>query len=204
MFPKDKIILTDVDGVLLNWVDGFERYMSDTHGLTTIDTSDYDLAIRYGIPSNQVFAHIEAFNHSDAIGSLTPDWEADLYIRQFIDLGYRFHAITSLSKLDSACQLRIQNLQNVFGDVFDDFVFLDIGEKKTDVLERYRDHGYRCWVEDLPANAVDGHNVGLETFLMHQSYNSDFDHPGIKRVNGWKDIYEHIEATHNANLQFSE
>jgi hypothetical protein len=195
--------LTDVDGVLLNWVDGFERYMSDTHGLITIDTSDYDLAVRYGIPSNQVFSYIEAFNHSTAIGDLVPDWDATTYIYKLTKLGYRFVVVTSLSKLDSACKLRIANLQRVYGDIFDDFVFLDIGEKKTDALKKFEGQGYAGWVEDLPANAVDGHDIGLKTFLIDQSYNSDFQHEAIQRVGGWKEIYEHFESA-NANLFIQE
>lgn len=193
------MILTDVDGVLLNWVDGFEQYMFDTHGLETLVDSDYDLAVRYGIPSDQVFSYIEAFNHSDAIGELLPDWDATTYVRKLVYAGYRFVVVTSLSKLDSACQHRIANLKYVYGDIFDDFVFLDIGEKKTDALKKFEGQGYAGWVEDLPANAVDGHNIGLKTFLIDQPYNADFQHDHIQRVSGWKEIYEHFETV-NANV----
>jgi hypothetical protein len=47
---KDKVILVDADGVLLNWEYAFNVWM-DTHGFNKIPGSEfnYDIGERYGI-----------------------------------------------------------------------------------------------------------------------------------------------------------
>ncbi len=51
---------------------------------------------------------ISDFNHSEKIGQLQPFRDSVEYIQKFKDDGYRFIAITSLSKNDSSCSMRIE------------------------------------------------------------------------------------------------
>lgn len=192
-FEVENLILTDVDGVLLDWIGGFEKYMKATYNLETIDASSYDIDHRFGIMTTDGgFSYIEEFNHSPLIGQLDAQRDAHFFVRQLVNVGYKFVVITSLSKNDDSCDARIKNLETIFGeDAFHDFVFLDIGERKNDALKRFEGTGLP-WIEDLPKNAMDGLNVGLETYLVDQSYNTDFAHPDIKRVDNWSQLFSHI------------
>ena len=106
--------------------------------------------------------------------------------------GYRFHAITSLSRDRNAQELRKMNLRKLFGETtFEKFVFLDTGAAKDQVLEKYRDTGL-WWVEDKITNAVAGTEVGLKSILVEHGHNMDFDHPEIPRVKNWQEIYQLI------------
>ncbi len=79
-------------------------------------------------------------------------------------------------------------MKGFFGpDVFEDYVFLNIGEHKNDALAKFEGTGYP-WFEDLPKNALDGHLVGLETYIFDATYNVDFEHPEIKRISFWKEV----------------
>lgn len=192
-FEVDNLILTDVDGVLLDWIGGFEKYMKSNYGLETVDASSYDIDKRFGITtSDGGFSYIQDFNHSPLIGQLDPQRDAQFFVRKMVQLGYQFIVITSLSKRDTSCNDRIENLNRVFGDgAFEDFVFLDIGEHKVDALKRFEGTGLP-WIEDLPKNALDGLSAGLDTYLVNQTYNTTFEHSDIKRVENWSQLFTHI------------
>lgn len=191
---NEKLILTDVDGVLLDWIGGFEYYMNSTYGLRTIDDTSYALDRRFGVPKENELALIQDFNHSPAIGQLNPFRDAVEYVGKLKADGYKFIVITSLSKHDESCAWRIENLRRVYGDdTFADYVFLDIGEHKNDALAKFEGTGLP-WIEDLPKNAMDGHRIGLDTYLVNHSYNADFDADThrLRRVNNWSEIYSDL------------
>ena len=109
------------------------------------------------------------------------------YVKLLGNLGYKFHVITSLSKNPNAQRLRTKNLTKLFGDVFEKYIYLDTGEDKDVVLEQYRDTGL-LWVEDKPANAEVGVNMGLESVIMEHAFNLHYE--GVAPfVKNWADIY---------------
>lgn len=189
----DKVIVTDVDGVLLNWefafhtwmqAKGFERKVSKTN-------YEYDISYQYNIGSKWAYDLVLEFNASASMGFLPPLRDAIHYVRKLHEeKGYVFDVVTSMSSDPCAQRLRIQNLEKLFGDtVFRDIVILGCGANKYNTLkERYEDSGY-LWVEDKEDNAIDGQNVGMQAVLMEHGHNM-YSESGIQLVKGWKDIYE--------------
>ena len=188
---NENVILTDCDGVLLNWEYAFNIWMQ-RHGYKPLpDNMNYDMSHRYGIEKAEGKKLVKHFNESAAIGFLPPLRDAMYYI----DLlhrkhGYVFHMITSLSLDPAAQELRIQNTRKLFGDTaFEKFVFADCGADKDEVLEPYRDTG--CyWIEDKPENYILGESLGLDCILMEHGHN--MDRVGYNTVKNWKEIYEKI------------
>ena len=106
--------------------------------------------------------------------------------------GYRFVVCTSLSNDKAAQELRTRNLQKIFGDVFDEFVYLDTGADKDEALYKLAKKYRGCmWVEDKLENAVVGANVDFESILMEHGYNMNLDHDFFV-ARSWEDIYLHI------------
>jgi uncharacterized HAD superfamily protein len=196
---KNKIILTDADGVLLDWEYAFDVYLQ-THGFNKVEGGElkYDIGKRYWIDKEQGKKLIKIFNESAAIGFLPPLRDAMYYIKRLHEEhGYIFHCITSLSKDKNAQELRKMNLKKLFGkNAFDKFIFLDTGADKDSVLEKYRDTGY-FWIEDKIDNAEVGHRMGLNSLLMEHGHNIDYNNPNIPRVQNWKEIYERIVGLDN-------
>ena len=188
---KNKIILTDADGVLLDWEYAFDVYLQ-THGFNKVQGGEfkYDISKRYGIDREQGKKLIKIFNESAAIGFLPPLRDAMFYIKRLHEEhGYVFHCITSLSKDKNAQELRKMNLKKLFGKTaFEKFIFLDTGADKDEVLEQYRDAGYH-WVEDKIINAQVGHDLGLKSLLMEHGHNMDAD-VSFPKVKNWKEIYD--------------
>jgi len=188
---KEKIILTDCDGVLLNWEYAFDVWM-EGHGYTMIDKGRfiYNIAKRYGIEREEGNRLVRFFNESATIGFLPALRDAEHYVRLLGNLGYRFHVITSLSKDPNAQRLRTRNLEKLFGNVFEKFIYLDTGEDKDTVLAEYRDSGL-LWVEDKPDNAEVGLEMGLQSVVMEHAFNLHYE--GVAPfVKNWADIYNLI------------
>ena len=189
---KDKVILTDCDGVLLDWLFSFKQYM-EKKGYTEVDPTGYNIHKRYGFVSKSKSKEIaEAFNTSAAIGFLTPHLDAKKYVKKLNqEFGYVFRVITSLTLDKYAYQARLMNLENIFGKgVFDELICLDTGADKDEALEPYRDTGC-VWVEDKYANAMLGKEMGLNSFLIDLPHNRHYEYD--KRVSGWKDIYNELK-----------
>jgi uncharacterized HAD superfamily protein len=188
------VILTDVDGVLLNWEYAFDTWMQ-THGHSRVEGGQfkYDIGKRYNISYEQGRQLIKYFNESAAIGFLPPLRDAMHYVKKLHEEhGFVFHAITSLSLDKNAIHLREMNLKKLFGDTaFEKIICLDTGADKDDVLLPYKDTGL-FWVEDKIDNCLVGTNLGLRSLLMEHGHNMDFDHQERPRVKNWREVYDII------------
>lgn len=192
MTMKEKVILTDVDGVLLDWVYSFDQWMK-RHGYVKSRNDVYDLNLCYNIDRTESKMLVRMFNESANIGYLPPLRDAVKYIRKLHEEhGFIFHAITSLSLDPFAAKEREDNLKRVFGEtVFEKIQCLDTGADKDEALEMYRDTG--CfWVEDKIENAELGERIGLNAVLMGHDHNADYYNGNIPVVKKWKDIYDMI------------
>lgn len=188
----NKVILTDCDGVLMNWEYAFNTWMQ-AHGyeMTASGPGHYDMGDRYGLTNAEKKRLVKFFNESAAIGFLPPLRDA----MHYVDLlhrkhGYVFHMITSLSLDHNAQALRIQNTKKLFGETaFEKFIFCDTGADKDEVLEPYRDSGL-LWLEDKVENAELGDRLGLESVLIEHGHNMANDKFPLMKT--WKNLYEYI------------
>ena len=184
-------VLTDCDGVLLNWEYAFNTWMQ-RHGYKEVEDAYkyYDVGDRYGISAKKKTKLVKFFNESSAIGFLPPLRDAMYYVDKLHrEHGAVFHVITSLSLEPTAQDLRIQNLNKLFGStVFEKFVFLDTGADKDEALLPYA-NSYDLWIEDKVENAELGVKLGLESVLIEHGFNMHYD--GIPLMENWKQVYEY-------------
>ncbi len=188
----NKIILTDCDGVLLNWEGAFTNWMSMRgYSVDLLNRREYHMGKRYGISSKEKDRTVRAFNESAWMKYLNPLRDAVYYV----DLlhrkhGYTFHMCTSLTTDEYAQKLRIENIERLFGKTaFTKYIFCDTGADKDEALEPYRDSGY-LWVEDKVENAELGLQMGLDSVLISQPWNSNRNNDHIPIYANWKQLYE--------------
>jgi len=193
----EKIILTDCDGVLLNWEYAFCIWM-EQHGHTQISNGnrEYDISKRFSINKDTGKNLVKQFNESAAMGFLPALRDARYYVKRLHEEhGYVFHCITSMSLDPNAKKLRQMNLDKMFGPTaFPVLDCLDTGADKHEALDKYSDTGY-YWIEDKMDNAIAGLEVGLNPILIEHGWNMNDSVPvGIKKVTTWKQLYKHIEG----------
>ena len=169
---EPKVIVTDADGVCLNWEWAFEVWMEEHgHKLQPDHAGAYDMGLRYGISKEDTRKLIKIFNESAAIGFLPALRDATYYIKLLHEKhGYVFDVVTSLSTNPYAQKLRKKNLRKLFGETaFRKFKFLATGADKDAALLPYKDSGL-FWIEDRTENAELGQRLSQERELPLRDY----------------------------------
>lgn len=195
-----KVILTDADGVLVNWNKGFLKFMEEK-GYPQIPNTDheYSISARHNVTTKQAMDFVKEFNESPAIETLVPFADSVKYIGKLAQLGFRFIVVTSISSHPDAKIRRTKNLQSLFGDVFDEVHCIEQGASKANILMTWADTGY-FWIEDHMRQAEAGHEAGLKTILINHPYNSHYKtdlFPTVSYENPWKEIYERVCSEYN-------
>jgi len=187
----NKVILTDCDGVLLDWVTQFHDWMT-SKGYVQEVSDIYDISTMYGIEKQQGCALVREFNESAWMGFLPAFRDARSGVAKLVEAGYQFVVITSLSLDEKARLLRISNLKNIFGkDVFTDVICLDTGADKDDELVKYQDSEL-YWIEDKTENAECGLKYGLKPIIITHEHNKDCNNTDIARCDDWVEIADLI------------
>ena len=194
-----KTFLTDIDGVVLNWLDSFYDYLETYHGVvaTTRKPDDfYAVGATVGLSEDEIFKHVTVFNDTcPDFCDLKPYPHALKNIQMLKDRGHKFVAITSASAAIKRRIARRDNLDRYFPGVFSDVHCLALREDKSEYLEAYPNS---FWVEDLLSNAAKGVDAGHTTFLISHPYNRGKVPAGYKkhitRVRGWGHIAKTIGA----------
>jgi hypothetical protein len=195
MQQSNRIILTDVDGVLLEWEKHFAMWMASRGYYEKASKKDvYSMKKRYGLDEEEKSELIEEFNRSAWMGTQMPLPGAQTWVKLLHAEGWTFIPITSQTKDIPGQQLRKKRLQELFGGtVFSNFFILDTGADKHEALAEFHGTGL-WWVEDKPENAELGLEFGLRPLLYNHTYNQKYKNPKVKRVSNWKQIRSIINS----------
>lgn len=186
-----KLIITDVDGCILNWSKSFIEYVNDIGLIPKKDFySCWDLEDWLGLSTKEVDSLAKDFNNTDNFKRLLPDYKSDIYIPLLHDIGYDFIAITACGSHDTTSKYRTLNLNNLFPNVFKEIFCCDYNYEKNDILEKLPKAKY--WVEDHYHNCKFGIDKDHTCFLMKHSYNNHIVDESIVMVSDWEEIYKNV------------
>ena len=194
----EKIILTDCDGVILDWEWAFHVWMQERRYISKPNSKQsYHLHDHYeNLDFKESKKLIRIFNESAAIGFLPALRDSTYYVKRLHEEhGYQFRVITSLSLDKNAAKLREMNLVKLFGNAIESVICLDTGADKDQALAPYEGSGL-WWIEDKPENADLGHNLGLSSLLVEHGHNMTHtcNYPIVKN---WREIYKIITGETN-------
>jgi len=176
-----KLLLTDIDGVLLDWSGHFNKYLETYYpDLGLMDPTEF-------VQNSDIAKVMQKFNHSAWIGYLKPHKDAAEVLLEFQKKGYEIICCTAMGYDQYQYSLRKQNLENVFPGLITRMDVVGFGEPKNEWLSQYKDSG-AIWVEDKWTNAVAGADQRLNTFLMKHEYNAYKDDARITKVDNWQQI----------------
>jgi FMN phosphatase YigB (HAD superfamily) len=195
-----KIILTDCDGVLLQWEKAFHEWMN-LNGFEKKGHGHYDIDMMYHLPEGFKSTLLKIFNESAWMGYLEPVEGSVEIVKKLADDGYKFIVITSQTTDAKATMLRKHNLHTLYGDVFEDFVFLETGSGKVEALSKFKNTN-NIWIEDKPENALVGADMGLVALLLDLPHNKEYNSENVlpvQRVMDWQEIYNVIKEKTNGN-----
>jgi 5'(3')-deoxyribonucleotidase len=195
-------LLLDVDGVLLDWLGGFEQYLLKQAPELHRDFSDLhdaqNLEQLLGMSTNQMEDWINQFHHAPEFEFLSPLPGAQAALRTLAPW-VTMVCITASGRSPDSERMRKANLKEVFGDVFEEVWCTDGSVEKPKYLHKYPE-GY--WVEDTMNNAIMGVKAGHMSFLMDAIYNKHAHHDQVRRVSNMAEVGEIIlSQLHSKFLQ---
>jgi len=170
-----KVILTDVDGILVQWASGLP-YFAQKHGIDTanilrtlVDEKFRDGLEMFGFNERISNILMNEYNNSDFIKYLAGYKDAIQVVNRLKD-EYDFIAITALGTTNEALMNRCCNLNTLFPGAFRDIMCVNYGESKlphyVSVKKKYGDR-LVCFVDDLASNLEDCHDVMSTLPLIH-------------------------------------
>lgn len=181
-------VILDVDGVMLNWVDGFRGFMANVmHVQPSVKNSNmYDLSDAY--PSVNVASCVAAFNASDNFGQLMPfDDSIAGVLRLRLALPIDQVAWLSSCLTGEFDDMRIErnrhaNIHSVYGPAID-------GECMSVSIPKWHHVGHGCrWViEDSARNAagIVQNRPSARVALLARPYNKGATPDRVTRVDDW-------------------
>lgn len=197
----DKIILTDIDGVVFDWHTAFVKWMElQGYSSTGVIHHDAEIHNEFGISLQEATVKREEFNASMSCSILEPMRQSVEYINKLHQEGFHFIAITSLSDKPIAQYYRYLNIEDYFEtDVFIDVKCLPAGAPKLDAMMDFENSGL-IYVDDRISNLEDALKVGLKPMMMKHAYNIHYNNKKVKQVANWQDIYNYVQETYKNSL----
>lgn len=193
----DKIILTDIDGVVFDWHTAFVKWMElQGYSSTGVIHHDAEIHNEFGISLQEATVKREEFNASMSCSILEPMRQSQKYINKLHEEGFHFIAVTSLSDKPIAQYYRYLNLEDYFDtDVFVDVKCLPAGAPKMDVLAEFQNSGL-IYVDDRISNLEDALKCQLKPVMMKHAYNIHYNNGRVHQVANWSDIYNYVQEVY--------
>ncbi|NJO61548.1 MAG: hypothetical protein HC836_25860 [Richelia sp. RM2_1_2] len=187
---KNKHLLCDVDECILQWTNGFTKFLHQHHNIIPSRIRD-DHSVYKWLEIHPEEAHnlVTEFNSSHQFAALEPFDGAQKILPKLYNEGYTIVAITCCSSDSIIAAMRRENLHKYFGNIFQDIICLDFYDDKKAVLSRYKN---AFWIEDNMEWAVAGADLGHKTFLINHKHNESLNDSRIIRVDDWHIIYSMI------------
>ena len=193
----DKIILTDIDGVVFDWHTAFVKWMElQGYSSTGVIHHDAEIHNEFGISLQEATVKREEFNASMACSILEPMRQSEEFIKKLHEEGFHFIAITSLSDKPIAQYYRYLNLEDYFDtDVFVDVKCLPAGAPKMDALEEFQNTKL-IYIDDRISNLEDALKCQLKPVMMKHAYNIHYNNGRVHQVSNWADIYKYVQEVY--------
>lgn len=173
------LILTDIDGVWLNWIGGFVEWVEQTKGILPVvkENTRYELwdGHYYTQDRATVESWIYEYNASEESDNVK-EMEGSENLLFALAKDYDIIAITSNDVR------RMEFLNSRFPNVFKEIYITELLCHKTKVLKRFQPS---VWIEDNYKNAMSGINCWHETALISRPYNVQFTE-NVKPLSQWQ------------------
>ena len=167
---KTQLIISDCDGVFLDFSKSMADWASEKHGLEEVCKVSYSMSDRFGISHGDEL--IEEFIATHVDGELEPIYSSIEPVKKlYNDYGIQQIIVTAID--DFITEGRTRNLKKYFGDAIKEVHCVGSSANKATVLKKYEGSGC-LWIEDWVANAYVGKELGLDAVIYSQPWNQDY------------------------------
>jgi len=173
MSDKKKIhLLSDVDGVIVNWFAGFSEYMKEqgefyTGGLP----SRYDMKDVFPLNTSP-YKHIQEYqaSHHYREATLFPEVKKALSAIRKLDIPVTF--ITACGDHTEIKAVRSVYFEKHLPDLYEGIIFLPLGDNKDEAFKSFNDPDtYYFMIDDLADVCKVAYRNGINPILKDMEYN---------------------------------
>lgn len=193
-------LFVDIDGVLLNFEQAFVYWLNRDLGLELPAHYEADSWNFTEILSPEAMeASWHRFMESEHAGRLMPMIEPAVF--NTLAARHTVHLVTNFP--GAHMPKRRANLDEV-GFAYHGLHYCGLHDykghrprSKAETIECLHNGEPALFVDDLPENCLDVHRncPEVEVWLMGRRFNRGFEHPGIRRSEGWQRLLERLEAS---------
>lgn len=191
-----KIFLTDVDGVVFDFIKTFEKWIKTTpytpkYPHMSDDGHYFRIEEWLDIPVGEAELLIKDFFRSDYASQFVVYDDAFYGIATIKNAGYDIKAVTAIGMDEVARDVRLKTLNHHFDNAFSEVITTPPFDSKEPVLSQFAP---TYWVDDTPLHATEGKNAGHYSFRMHREKDIRHTHDGTVEVNNWHDILDIMQT----------
>lgn len=196
-------IITDIDGVLLDWNNGFDVWLKNVKhikGKHDCAPTTYGMQDKYNLTDKQILTLINEFNSTEDFGHLQGIRDAvDVVPNIISDEQFDWFWISCFLPVNGSNQLvrerRNRNIYTSFNRYIPG-ICLELRESKINSLMTF-DANNSIFVEDSLHHAQDSAECGFKTFLIDYPYNQSEKPLSSKiiRVKTWAEIRDHLNES---------
>ena len=192
----NKIFLTDVDGIIFNFIRTFEIWIKTKEYHVTrpqLADDNYYLKIEdwLGVTKAKAQALVEEFFNTDFSKHFITFKDSVDVIHKLKNEGWNFVAVTAIGGGELAKKHRMAALDYHFGKyVFSDVLTVPPFSSKEEILKTFSP---TLWVDDSPMHIVEGIAAGHFTFHMKREGDTrQTPEEDAIEVTDWHGIYDWI------------
>lgn len=198
---KENLVILDCDDVLLNYIDGFGKFVKEHYGIEPVGKpTEYDLAGWINAEPVQIREMMKHFNERsyqfgllEAIDEYAVE-RVNALIQKYKNK-VKFMIVTKCGSAGHGEVLRKVNVINVFGDVFDDIIILEHFESKKGTFNKLkRTYNIITVVDDYIGNIDVANEIGISTLVMKRDHNCRFiEKNKYDFVDNWDEAYNILD-----------
>ena len=189
MNNKITTLLSDVDGVYADWLDGFINYCDDI-GHKALHNKPTDFGMTDIFPTlDKPWEHIMDYQHTPHYEKLKAYPEAQSIYNRLYDMGVEIIFISSCGTTNEIINARTAMLEREANGKFSDIITLPLGASKTEVLKKFP---RAAFIDDQFKMALEGAECGHDSFLRNMPYNKNEEHESIKRLMSFSPLVKYF------------
>lgn len=186
---KEVILLSDIDGVYADWLDGFIKYC-ESIGHIALHNKPTDFAMTDIFPElAKPWELIMDYQHSPFYQEIKSYDEVKQVYSELYDMGVKIVFVTSCGLTEEILDARRIMINRETEGKYHDIEFLELGASKADILKKYPT---ATFIDDQIVMAIEGAETGHKSFLRDMPYNSECNHKDVTRLTSFKPLIKYF------------
>jgi hypothetical protein len=194
------VIMTDCDGVLLQWLAHTPSFVEDLgfngdHLKESMSGNQFVPFFEVFCATNETEAkeRLLQYNESHYMRSLPVIEEESIAVLNRLSKTHDIIVVTSFSDKEIAHKNRSANLKTHYNTNISELICLNPEEDKTETLKKYAEsRNVVLWVDDQIKHVKHGINAGIDSFQFTHGMDCGRNTGEVKEINSWVDIEKHI------------